>query len=128
VAYDSRHGKAVLHVGALSVGTTNYAELAPYVQALWFHHQDHGLALARPVHVQIVSDSEVTVRCGSGLYARRANGCLWAALRWFEDNGYALRWRHVPRNSNTWSAWADELASGARRALAEVTSLAAPVA
>jgi ribonuclease HI len=112
-AYD-RKGRAVLHAGAISGGTNNFAELAPFIHALWWHHQDHGQAPAAPVRVAIVSDSEVTVRCGSGQYARRANGCLWAAVAWFEQNGYRLVWHHVRRDSNAWNTWAGGVAEQAR--------------
>lgn len=113
-AYDRRKGKAVLHAGAASCGTNNFAELVPYIQALWHHHQDHGQEPATPVRVVIVSDSELTVRCGGGQYSRNANGCLWAAVDWFAANGYRLSWRHVRRNTNPWNAWADQLAGRAR--------------
>jgi ribonuclease HI len=119
VAYDRQTGKVRLHAGALSGATNNFAELAPYVQALWHHHQEHGQDPATPVRVQIVSDSELTVRCGQGQYARRANACLWAAIGWFEDNGYVLGWRHVPRNSNVWSSLCDHVAGLARTAFSE---------
>jgi ribonuclease HI len=126
VAYDRHRRQAVVHAGSVTGGTNNFAELAPYVQALWHHHQGHGPALAAPVRVQIVRDSELTVRCGSGRYARRANGCLWAAVAWFERNGYRLAWRHVPRNSNTWSAWMDALAGTVRCLLADSLSALPP--
>ena len=67
------------------------------------------------MRVQIVSDSELTVRCGNGVYQRKANACLWAAVQWFELNGYLLAWRHVRRNSNAWSALMDSVAGQARR-------------
>jgi ribonuclease HI len=113
-AYDRRKQQIHVHFGSLSEGTNNLAELAPFVQALWHHHQDHDQTPQLPVSVQIVSDSEVTIRCGSGVYARRANGWYWASIEWFERNGYDLNWKHVPRNSNPWNAWMDEL-SGALR-------------
>jgi ribonuclease HI len=116
-AYDSRKRRAVLHAGAVSGGTNNYAELAPYLQALWHHHQDHGQAPVTPVKTVIVSDSEVTVRCGNRLYSRNANLCLWAAIDWFEQQGYQLTWRHVRRNSNPWHAWADTIAGRMRYAM-----------
>jgi ribonuclease HI len=115
VAYDRRMKSVTLHAGTLSTGTNNLAELMPYVQALWHHHQDHRQAPDRPVRVLIVSDSEVTVRCGNGQYARKANACLWASIEWFAQNGYRLGWRHVPRNSNEWSTLMDTVAGKARR-------------
>ena len=62
VAYERCTGRVVLHAGAASGGTNNFAELVPYVQALWSYHQQHGQPAA-PVRVQVVSDSELTVRC-----------------------------------------------------------------
>jgi ribonuclease HI len=106
-AYDRRKAQAVAHAGGLTCGTNNFAELVPYVQALWFHHQDHEQSPQTPVAVTIVSDSELTVRCGNKQYARHANGSLWAAVDWFQNNGYELSWRHVRRNSNVWNTWAD---------------------
>jgi ribonuclease HI len=109
VAYHRRSEQVVLHAGATTCGTNNFAELVPFVQAMWSHEQTR--AAAAVVRVSIVSDSELTVRCGNGQYARRANGCLWAAVEWFERNGYRLSWRHVPRNSNAFNTLADRVAS-----------------
>jgi ribonuclease HI len=119
VAHDRRQQQVTLHRGAATCGTNNFAELFPYVQALWHHHQEHRQVPAVPVCVQVVSDSELTVRCGNGLYVRRANGCLWSSVGWFEQNGYQIAWRHVPRNSNAWSALMDSLAGKARRLVLE---------
>jgi ribonuclease HI len=110
IAYDRLGGKAVVHAGGLTTGTNNFAELAPYIQALWFHNQEHSKPPKRAFEVAIMSDSEVTVRCGNRQYARNANGCLWSSIEWFERNGYALSWVHVRRNSNPWNAWADQIA------------------
>ena len=46
--------------GAVTGGTNNLAELAPYVHALWFHHQEH--PPGGPVRAHVVSGSELTVR------------------------------------------------------------------
>jgi ribonuclease HI len=113
-AYDRRKRRAVLHAGAVSGGTNNFAELAPYLQALWYHHQEHGQKPNTPVRVVIVSDSELTVRCGNRQYGRNCNLCLWAGIDWFEQNGYRLTWRHVRRNTNAWNAWADAVAGQLR--------------
>jgi hypothetical protein len=109
VAYDRRKSGVTAHAGALTCATNNLAELVPYVQALWHHDQDHGQAPATPVGVAIVSDSEVTVRCGARRYGRHANGCRWAAVEWFERHGYRLCWTHVRRNGNAWNAWANRV-------------------
>jgi ribonuclease HI len=118
LAHDRIKGSIVLHAGAVTAGTNNFAELAPYVHALWFHHQEH--PLGAPIRAHVVSDSELTVRCGNGQYARRANGPLWAAIEWFERHGYRLRWHHVARASIPWNRLADEVAGRARRAVAGI--------
>ena len=118
LAYDRIKDSIVLHAGAVTAGTNNFAELAPYVHALWFHCQEH--PLGGPFRAHAVSDSELTVRCGNGRYARRANGSLWAAIEWFERHGYRLRWHHVARATSPWNRLADEVAGRARRAIAGI--------
>jgi hypothetical protein len=63
----------------------------------------------------VVSDSEVTVRCGNGDYTRRANGCLWAGIEWFERRAYVFQWHHVRRLGNGWNALVDSIAGKARQ-------------
>jgi ribonuclease HI len=117
-------GGVLEHFGGASGGTNNYAELLPYCFALWAYHVSKqgptGVKSVSPVRVVVVSDSEVTVRCGNGDYERRANACLWAQVQWFERNGYAFVWVHVPRNSNPVSERADAVAGSARSAMANV--------
>lgn len=119
IAYNRRTYQAVLHAGATSCGTNNFAEVVPYIQALWFHEQGRSATDTEPVRVCVLSDSELTVRCGAGQYARRANGCLWSAVEWFERHRYQFTWRHVPRNSNPCNALADKVAGQVRRLLAD---------
>ena len=118
LAYDRIKDSIVLHAGAVTAGTNNFAELAPYAHALWFHHQEH--PLGGPFRAHVVSDSELTVRCGNRQYTRRANGALWAAIEWFEGQGYRLRWHHVARATIPWNRLADEVAGRARRAIAGI--------
>lgn len=90
--------------GGTNSGTNNYAELMPYIHTLW------KIYAARPTEkwrVLIVSDSELTVNCGSGRYARKANLPLWASIDWFSNNGWKLTWKHVRRNSNSFMLDAD---------------------
>jgi len=117
VAYlDRRTGECSSCGGSGSTGTNNFAELAPYVQALWAIDARDKLA-KKPVRVQIVTDSEVTARCGSGQYTRNANGCLWSAVDWFVRSGYLLNWNWVARNSNPISCLCDEESGRLRRLL-----------
>jgi ribonuclease HI len=124
--FDRRAGTARQLFGSASAGTNNFAELSPYVHALWAYQTrrfgNAGAVPTNPVRVAVVSDSEVTVRCGNRQYERRANGALWAAIEWFERNNYQIRWVHVRRNTNPLSALSDQVAGLARAAISRLES------
>ncbi len=125
-AYHRPSARVVRHFGCTSGGTTNFAELMPYLHCLWAFHAAHSAKRPSPpqaVHVLVVSDSELTVRCGSGKYARTANLALWAGIDWFVANGYQITWRHVSRNTNPMSENADNLAGRLRKLLVEQKKL-----
>lgn len=120
VAWEKATQKVTVHNGVISCGTNNFAELFPYVQALWYYNQSHKdmLPPAKKFKVQIVSDSEVTVRCGNKQYTRKSNACLWAGIEWFENCGlYEINWTHVYRNTNKFSKKCDWLAGETRVSL-----------
>lgn len=113
-------GEVASHHGGASFGTSNHAELTAYVHALWAHHAEQSLRVdgLRPtVRVLVVSDSELTVKCGRGQYARRANLPLWASIDWFCGVGYRFDWRWIPRLSHPLNSLADKTATRARKAL-----------
>lgn len=123
-SYQRSSQQAQLIYGGASTGTNNLAELTPYLHALWTFEanrgrqppvDEQGMFIANAIRVAIVSDSEITVKCGNRQYGRNANGCLWAGIEWFEKNGYRFHWRHVPRNSNELSTEADRVAGKVRR-------------
>jgi ribonuclease HI len=93
--------------GGYSSGTNNFAELIPFVHGLWHFHGTRRGNSKKVTRAILVSDSEVTVRCANGEYARNANLPIWAAIDWFSENGYRLHWRHIPRNSVEVHAKAD---------------------
>jgi ribonuclease HI len=108
-SWDTKTDTKKCHFGGASEGTNNYAELTPYLHALWVYH---GASPRGKTRVLIVSDSEVTVECGNGEYERRANGSLWAAYDWFVRNGYEVTWRWRSRDDNK---KADNVAGLARK-------------
>lgn len=112
-------GSVVRHRGGCNMGSNNHAELMPYIQALWAFQvrKEKNRWSLLPVQVVIVSDSELTVRCGNRQYERKANKHLWAVIDWFELQGYVFRWVHVPRNSNPLNALADQEAGKTRKAI-----------
>jgi len=120
IAYDRLRRKAVVHAGSATVGTNNVAELLPYIHALWHFDQEHPNKPPEGYRVAIVSDSELTVRCGNGKNRRRANGCFWASIAWFESQGYVFKWVHVRRNTNHWNRFVDQVAGLFRLAAVEL--------
>lgn len=117
--YAPRSKKTWEWSGGVTTGTTNYAELMPYLHALW--HLEALLEAANAtcrLCVEIVTDSQMTARCGNGGYARNANLSLWAMMAHFEQK-YKIHWNWVPRNSNPVSKRADGVAGKVRRALRE---------
>lgn len=113
-AYNRRAGRVYFQAGATSGGTNNYAEIAPYLQALW--HFD--TTEPTPTKVLIISDSELTIRIGQGRYGRKANLGLWAQIDCYREKGYEINWRHVYRNTNRYSKLADKGANVVRLAIA----------
>lgn len=105
-AYEPAAAAVEVYAGGSTHGTNNYAELMPFVQALWAYDAAH--PFARRVRVAAVSDSEVTVRGGTREYGRNANRPLWASLEWFEGLGWVFHWRHIPRNSDPVHEAADD--------------------
>ena len=96
------------HSGACSCGTNNFAELSPFLLALWqFNHNTQGKIFTKAVlDVLCVSDSELTVKCGNKEYTRSSNAALWASLAYYESI-YDFTWKWVSRNSNPINKLAD---------------------
>lgn len=117
---DMRSQAAYWHAGAVSSGTNNYAELHPYVHALWDYQSRHRVTEFSPVQVRIVSDSQITVRCGNGDYLPSANLPYWAAIEQLKKSGFNLDWVHIPRNSHPLHELADYCAGKTRNEMSRV--------
>jgi hypothetical protein len=127
-AFDVVRHLVYVHARAVTGGTNHFAELMAFIQALYFHHSQQRKERRKQKRlvpgnhlVHLLTDSEVTVRCGQGVYSRQANGFLWDALAWFEKNGYTLTWHHVRRGSNEWQGFAAALAEEARELVSDLT-------
>lgn len=122
-SFEKATGTVREHFGGTNGGTNNYAELAPFLLALWqFQATFNPAGWKREVRVLCVSDSLITVNCGNGKFARNANRALWANLDWYVENGYEIRFFYVPRNSNPINAYADEQAGKVRKSFEELLS------
>ncbi len=107
--------------GGCSRTTVNRMELSAYTEALGFHY--HGLLGGTithpPYNVWIFTDSEITARVGSKIYARKANADLWHTIDWYESRGYRLNWRCIKRNTTDFHVAADGVAGKVRKAILE---------
>jgi len=89
-------GRKELITGAKNRGSINRAELQPYLEALALHYYSINKGkLSRVFDVHIISDSEVTVKCGRGQYQRKANTDLWCMVDFWRTKGYNLHWHYV---------------------------------
>jgi ribonuclease HI len=135
VLYERATGRLWEHWGGAGGGTNNYAELEPFNFAVWaYRHVLWGYhtgklagqgAVPKAPRVLVVSDSQVTVRCGAGEYERKMNLPLWASVEWFERKGWRFQWRHVARNSNPFNARADRIAKRVRAVMEPANVLVA---
>ena len=100
------------YFGGSNLGTNNFAELIPYLNVLWLdHYEGHDI----PRRVQIISDSELTVKCATGEYARNYNLPIWNIVDYFKKLGYDIKWKHIARNSNQLHALCDKYAGQLRK-------------
>lgn len=100
--------------GYSSNGTSNSAELWAIIESLRFLEGQISFSLAEKASVIVHSDSEITIRGASGIYATNANKSLWASITYFKTI-FNITWKHVPRNSNPYNEWCDLLAKPWRK-------------
>ena len=96
-------------LGYNSKGSNNYAELKAVVESLYYIYPECVTKTAL-----IVSDSEITVKGGTGEYQRKANLPFWVSIEYFEKV-MKLEWQHVYRNTNKYNKWCDEIAKPFRK-------------
>jgi ribonuclease HI len=111
--YEFTSKEVNIFYGGTSNGTNNFAELIPYINALWYYNYKNN----EPSNVLIVSDSELTVRHGNRQYSRNSNKILWASLNYLESIGYNIVYKHVARNSNPVNKECDRIAGEIRKML-----------
>lgn len=105
--------------GCGSTGTNNFAELAPYINVLYYDYYKRKKDV-KGRKIEIVTDSEITARCGNKEYSRNCNEILWANLDWLKGQGYEIHWNHIPRNSNPFSLACDQIAGETRKKMLTV--------
>ena len=101
--------------GSISNGTNMFAELMPFVTALWrLFDRNH---IVSGESIVCVSDSEVTVKCGNKEYSR--NNPLWGAIEKFEEKGVRIKWYWIARNSNPVHKYCDDRSRKLRKNMEE---------
>jgi ribonuclease HI len=131
--------------GASSTGTSQLAELIPYLWALtwydcgpgkarlkdrianWKLKPNHGVTgpwsepeLPPGVKVHIITDNTNLANQGNGLVKRKAYGPLWKAFDGFVAEGYQLRWHWVARQRLGLNRLVDLIAGKCRLAIEKV--------
>jgi len=98
--------------GGVSQSTINVAEAIGFLHVLsWLERE------GKTGRVLLLSDSLITVRCGSGEFVPRANKWLWNAFQHFQEV-FQLHFLLIPRCSFKMAVMVDEEAGRLRRLLA----------
>lgn len=120
-------------MGGQSMGTVTVAELMPYIAALdHFHLAMRGQQHLKPgqpydLTVHIFTDSQHTAKAGAGKHSRAKHGGLWAAMTYFERQGYRLRWHWLEdgrENPFLLHKLMDEMSAEARARMKDVEQTA----
>ena len=127
ILVDLVKGHRKLLTGAMNTGTINAVELFPYLYALRYHYYClYKGKLPRPYQVHIVSDSQITVYGGRGIYARKKNKDLWCMLDFWLTQGYNLTWHYVAAHvvdEPESHSYADAMANWSRKTMELAPSL-----
>jgi hypothetical protein len=129
---DRHAGRRRAFYGGLSSGSIAIAELMPAVHAMLWYHRFHGKARRAQLgtvllDVHVVTDNKPTaiqwrtlIAGGAKAQKIRDKLPLWDALLRLERSGYMQRFHWLARNRVGLNVLADEVAGGARDAIAEV--------
>lgn len=120
VVIDRLTGIRKVLYGGQNRGTINAAEVHPFLWGIRYYHNVVRKDKDREIVVCCLSDSEITVKCGQGVYKAKTNIDLWQALKYWESRGYIFRWQHVPRETLDLQILTDEIAGRARTKIKEV--------
>lgn len=117
---DTVRDEAVSFCGAGIRGTNNLAELLPFLHGLWWIEKNNRFGRDGIVDVVCISDSQVTVGCGNRKFNRGYSPAYWAAINWYESNGYRFSWLWKPRKGLASIVQMDRLGRRARIALEKI--------
>lgn len=107
VQYEVSEDTFLVGYGLTSRGTNNHAELLPVTHFLLKDSYKRNKKSEKRFGL-VISDSEVTVKQGTGDYARNSNQMLWAAVDVaLTTTNCVLDWKHVPRNTNLYNKFCD---------------------
>lgn len=110
--------------GGLSTGTVQIAELMPYVHALGWYNFNHAETYRKSFNktllkVQVISDSESTVKQGSYEISRKDRLMWWAAWETILREGYQARFKYIPRETSASNYLCDMISKSSRKNLSE---------
>ena len=100
----NRNGETRQQSGYLSNGTVNQSELMGLVQFLMYCEATKTF----PKKILVVSDSELTVKCGNKEWSINHNKGIWSLIDYHRLNNCQIDFVWVPRNSNDLSKIVDK--------------------
>jgi len=102
--------------GAELVTTNNRTELQAIIEAMRWASRN-GVETAT-----FKTDSDLTVKCGTGKWKRKKNLDLWAEFFAVRKDGFALQWLRG-HNGNRWNEMADAMCTDEMRKLSAARAL-----
>lgn len=116
--------------GGWSTGTSQIAELLPYIQALtWYaagpgkinHKESARSGNPNPsCHVHIITDNANMANAGNRVNQRSTYSWLWESITALERMGYVLKWHWVARDRIALNKFVDHLSREARLSMEKV--------
>lgn len=110
--------------GAMNLGSVNFAESMPYLQALNWYDANVGKARLKQqdhINVHIITDSQVVAQWGVSAqnqpHPPRKHLPVWAGMRAYYELGYRCTWHWAPRMTTQFNWLADCIAGLSRRGL-----------
>lgn len=134
VLIDRATNQRKLITGASNVGTNQLAELRPFVDTLEWYSNKHGPGAthlralraagdSRDLLIHCISDSEVTVKQGNGVYQQNDSIHWWNMLAQLSARGYKLKFHWLRRNLCGLNRICDSESKRMRMGLQEVQTL-----
>ena len=114
--------------GGLNTGTSQLAELLPYMLALtWYksgpgkQRKEYRKSRQESVMVHVITDNQNLANWGNRQARRNAYPEFWAVYDYFESSGFSFHWHWMPRTKVGLNRLTDMVAAAMRKLLEGAT-------